>query len=115
MSKKDFVGFHTSLSNTASSAAPQILQCIMSKDTGIDPGLVRLWHCQPDAVTNRLDLIHNWLDFIHTRLDLIHTRLDLIHTRLDLIHTRLDLIHTRLDLIHTRLDLIHNSARSHPH
>jgi hypothetical protein len=74
---------------------------------GSNPGLLRLWHWQPDVLTIRLNLIYSRLDLIHTRLDLIHTRLDLIHTRLDLIHTRLDLIHTRLDLIYTRLDLIH--------
>jgi len=73
-------------------------------NTGSNPGLLRLWHWQPDALTTWLDLIHSWLDLIHTWLDIIHTWLDVNHTWLDLIHTWLDLIHTRLVLIpQTRL------------
>ncbi len=96
----------------------------VSEDAGMgsNPGLLRLWHWQQDALATWLDLIHSWLDLIHTWLDLIHTWLDLIHFWLDLIHTwlylshtLLYLIHTWLDIIHTWLDLIHNKARSHPH
>ncbi len=75
---------------------------------GLNPGHLRHWHWQSDALTTRLNLI--------TRLDLIHTRLDLIHTRLGLIHyTRLDLIHYSARSHPPRLDLIHYSAKSHPH
>ncbi len=63
---------------------------------GSNPGRLRLWPWQSDALTSRLDVIHTRLDLIHTRLHVIHTRLDVFHTRLDVIHTRLDLIHTRL-------------------
>jgi hypothetical protein len=31
---------------------------------GSNPELLQFWHCQPDALTP-------WLDLIHTRLDLI--------------------------------------------
>jgi hypothetical protein len=48
------------LFNTASSAAPQI-PLTVSEDAGIDPGLLRLWHWQSDALTTRLDLIHSRL------------------------------------------------------
>ncbi len=42
---------------------------------GSNPGLLRLWHWQPDALTTRQDLIPlGYIDLIHTWLDLIHTR-----------------------------------------
>ncbi len=41
---------------TASSTAPQILLC--RGLLGSNPGLLRLWHWQSDALISRLDLIH---------------------------------------------------------
>ncbi len=38
---------------------------------GSNPGLLRLWHWQPDAQITRLDLIHTRIDLLYTRLDLI--------------------------------------------
>ncbi len=104
--------FFSNLSNTASSATPQILLCRRIEEPRTDATSAL-------AVT---DTLISWLDLIYTRLNLIHTRLDLIHTCLDLIHTRLDLIHNSArshpqlgQIIHIRLDRIQNSARSHPH
>jgi hypothetical protein len=36
----------------------------VSEDLGSNPGLLRLWHRQPDALTTWLDLIPTWLDLI---------------------------------------------------
>ncbi len=64
--------------NTASSIQPLRFYCVIR----LNPGLLRIWPWQSDALTTRLDLIHARLDLIHTRLDLIHSRLYLIHARL---------------------------------
>jgi hypothetical protein len=73
----------------------------VSEDAGIEPkGLLRLWHSQQDALTNRLDLIYNSARS-HPQLGLMSST-----SRLDLIHN-LARSHPQ-----SRLDLIHNSARS---
>jgi hypothetical protein len=91
--KGGFLFIFEVLNNTASSVALQLLLC--RKTLGTNLSLLRLWHCQPDALTTRLDLIH-----FFSAIDLIYTRLDLIHF-------------SDIDLIYTRLDLIHCSAKSH--
>jgi hypothetical protein len=58
------------LFNTASSAGSQISNSSVSEDAGSNPGLLWLWHWQPDALAT--------LDLIHIRLDLVHSRRDLI-------------------------------------
>jgi hypothetical protein len=92
----------------------------VSKDAGSNPGLLGLWHWQPDALTTRI-VSHplsagahpSWArsnphsaTSPHPRLDLTRPRLNLTHPRLDLTHPRLDLTLNRLDLALTRLDLI---------
>jgi hypothetical protein len=62
---------------------------------GPNPGLLRLWHWQPDALTTRLDLIHNSA-WSHPHSARSHPLGQISSTRPDLIHkttTRLDLIH----------------------
>jgi hypothetical protein len=46
------------LFNAAFSVAPQTPQ-MCRKRLGLNPGLLRLWHWQSDALTTCLDLIHN--------------------------------------------------------
>ncbi len=56
--KGDFWNFFflTTMFNTASSAASQI--SVYRRMLGLNPELLPLWHWQPDALTNRLGLIH---------------------------------------------------------
>jgi hypothetical protein len=115
-------GFYCStLLNTASSAAPQILDVGGRWDRTQNS-------CDYAALSVRCSN-HSAKSQPHSSKSHPQNRLNLIHSRLNLIHTRLNPIHTRLNLIHhsanshprsarshppIRLNLIHNSAKSHP-
>jgi hypothetical protein len=55
--KKDFLYYLCTVFHSTLLHLPPLR--IPLRMLGSNPGLLRLWHCQSDALTTRLDLIHN--------------------------------------------------------